>query len=494
MNDTVRKAERIYQEGLALMEYKYYANALSCFEQAIDLTPNFAQAWFQIGHCRSELVQREIENTEEYLYTEDVFEGYQGTIEAYQKAIELQPDYADARNSLAELFYDFGERQSEGAEWPSHYMQAIEWYEQAAEVSGDWGTAYHQIGQEYRYLIESCEDDEIRDSIDFDGTLGIAEKYIKTYQQLIQIQPDDARAYYELGEAYTIWIYPFITMEENYGDETSDEIEAMKQDKHPQIQGVLKKAIKVYRTAVRIKSDYGEAYYQLAKACHRVARFEEAIQAFKQAIVLDVKDYFSTPHRNLAEAYHGLGKQNFVDGNYIQAIECYHSAMMADSSYDGVHYDLAVANDEARRYELALLWYERSAPSYTKIVKPNYEPTMRWYRDIRCSYHYLNLYYRTGKVCHRLGRYQNAVEAYEKAIDLQIAIVDAYNEACFEVETKAFNIEKENERQYFLQYRMPEPPEYPEWWDHVFGNKELACCHQPLPGPKNIETQTKILA
>ena len=89
--------------------------------------------------------------------------------------------------------------------------------------------------------MESCEDYEIRDSIDFDGTLGIAEECIKTYQQLIEIQPDDARAYYELGEAYTIWIYPFITMEENYGDETSDEVEAMKQDKHPQIQGVLKK-------------------------------------------------------------------------------------------------------------------------------------------------------------------------------------------------------------------------------------------------------------
>ena len=97
MNDTAQRAEQIYQDGLALMEYKYYANALSCFEQAIDLTPNFAQAWFQIGHCRSELVQREIENTEEYLYTEDVFEGYQGTIEAYQKAIELQPDFTDAR-------------------------------------------------------------------------------------------------------------------------------------------------------------------------------------------------------------------------------------------------------------------------------------------------------------------------------------------------------------------------------------------------------------
>ena len=362
MNHTAQRAEQIYQDGLILMEHKFYANALSYFEQAIDLNPNFAQAWFQIGYCRSELTQRQIQNTDEFLCTDEMIERYQSAVEAYQKAIELQSDYTDARNSLAELFDYFGEIRAEDVEWPSHYIEAIEWYKKAAEINDDWAGAYHQIGQEYRHLMESCEDYEIRDQINFDGTLGIAAARIETYQKLIEIQPDDARAYCELGNAYTIWIYPFITMAEDYGDETRDEIKAMKQGKHPQIQGVLKKAIEAYRTAIRIKSDYKEAYYKLAEACQRIGQFEEAIQAFKQVIVLGGKDNFSAPHWNLAEAYHGLGKQNFADGHYIQAIECYHSAMMADSSYDAVYYDLAVANDEAGRYELAILWYENSAP------------------------------------------------------------------------------------------------------------------------------------
>ena len=328
--------------------------------------------------------------------------------------------------------------------------------------------------------MEDCSDYEIGDQINLVGTIGIAEEYIETYQQFIQAHPNDAEAYYELGEAYKRWIDPFITIEENYGNETSYEIEAMKQDKHPQIQGVLKKAIEAYRTAVRIKPDYTTAYYKLAEACQRLGQFEEAIQAFKQAIVLNAKNYSSTPHRNLAEAYHGLGKQNFADGNYTQAIECYHSAIMADSSYDAVYYDLAIANGEAGRYELAILWYGHLAPSHIKIVKPSYDSAIRWYRDIKCSYHYLDLFYRMGKACHRIGRYQEAVEAYHKAIDLQIAIVDAYNEACFETETQAVDIKEENKRQHFLQFYMPEPPEYPEWWADVFQNKELACCHRPL--------------
>ena len=463
MNNTAQRTEQIYRDGLVLIEYKYYANALSCFEQAIDLNPDFAQAWFQVGRCRSELVRREIENTEEYLYTDEVSERYQGVIETYQKAIELQPDYADARSSLAELFFDLGQRQSEELEYPSGYMRAIEWYKQAAEIRDDWVTAYHEIGEVYSLLMENWNDYEIRDQINFDGTLGIAEECIETFQQLIQIHPYSAEAYYELGKAHTRWIAPFIMMAENYGNETSDEIETMKQDKHPQIQGVLKNSIEAYRTAVKIKPNYGEAYNELGEACQRVGQFEEAIQAFKQAIVLgniaridkargrlertDIEtvrwDFYDvtkeTVHRNLAEAYHGLGKQHFADGNYIQAIECYHSAMMADSSDDAVYYDLAVANDEAGHYELAILWYRR----------------------VRYTYDYPDFHYRLGKTWHRIGRYQDAVEAYQKAIDRQTRVME------------------EHDRQVSLFY-TPEPVEYPGWWDDVFQNKEDACCHRPL--------------
>ena len=448
------------------MEYKYYANALSCFEQIVDLNPHFAQAWFQIGHCRSELVQWQIESTDEYVYADEMSERYQGAIEAYQKAIELQPDYADARDSLAELFFDLGQRQSEELECPSRYIQAIEWYKQAVEIRGDWVTAYHEIGKIYTLLMENCEDYEIRDQINFDGTLGIAEECIEIFQQLIQIQPDSAEAYYELGKAYTRWIAPFIMMAENYGNETRDEIEAMKLDKHPEIQSVLKNAIEAYRTAIRIKPNYGETYNELGEACQRIGQFEEAIQAFQQAIVLgniaridkargrlertDIEtvrwDFYDvtkeTVHRNLAEAYHDLGKQNFADGNYMQAIQCYHSAIIADSHYD-VYYDLAIANDETGHYELAILWYRR----------------------VRYTDDYPDFHYRLGKAWHKIERYQDAVEAYQKAIDRQTTVMEAYD------------------RQAFL-FDIPELPEYPEWWADVFPNKEAACCHRPLSDTK----------
>ena len=64
-------------------------------------------------------------------------------------------------------------------------------------------------------------------------TVDIVEAQIETYQKLTEIQPDDAKAHYELGEAYRDSINPLIAFTEDYGNETSDEIEAMKQSKHP---------------------------------------------------------------------------------------------------------------------------------------------------------------------------------------------------------------------------------------------------------------------
>ena len=100
-------AQQLYEEGLVLMKHKHYADALSCFEQVVELDAVHAEAWFRIGCCRSGLTRIQIENTEESLYVDEEFELYEGAIEAYQKAIELQPDHANARTSLGNAVLRF---------------------------------------------------------------------------------------------------------------------------------------------------------------------------------------------------------------------------------------------------------------------------------------------------------------------------------------------------------------------------------------------------
>ncbi len=286
----------------------------------------------------------------------------------------------------------------------------------------------------------------------FTGIVGIADARIETYKKLTEIQPNDAKAFYELGNAHRSWIYPFITICEEFGNETRDEIKEMKQGIDPEIRDILDEAIKAYLKTVEINPEYTDAYNELAKVYHWRGNYREAIQAFKQAFVLvkltnrengTMTSYDSVAgaaSHNLARAYHNLGKQNCVKGNYAEAIECYLDAILTCSWYHEVYYDLAVSNDEAGNYESAIPWYER----------------------VKYSYEYPDLRYRLAKAYHRLGRYQDAVEAYQKAIDRQIEIEDEYF----------------RKSSYSLNYA--EPLEYPEWWTEVNQNLESASRNEPL--------------
>ena len=459
--DTPETAQQLCEEGLVLMKHKHYADALSCFEQVVELDAVHAEAWYRVGCCRSEIAKLEIEDSDETVCVGEESELYEAAIQAYQKTIELRPDYAKARTSLGTLFYDLGVKGFEyGLCDVVDYNQVIEWLKQATEVCPDLIEAYYQLGLTYTCLMEDCgngtiyeiDDVGIRDIMCLDGIVGIADARIETYQKLTEIQPNDAKAFYELGNAHRSWIYPFITICEEFGNETRDEIEEMKQGKDPEIRDILDKAIKAYRKAVKIKPEYTDAYNELAKVYHWRGNYGEAIQAFKQAFVLvkftnretgTMTSYDSgagAASHNLARAYHNLGKQNCVEGNYAEAIECCHDAILACSWYHEVYYDLSVSNDETGNYESAILWYER----------------------VKYSYEYPDLRYRLAKAYHRLGRYGDAVEAYQKAIDRQRAIEEEYNQK--------------------LDYERydSEPPEKPEWWAEVYQNLESASRHEPL--------------
>lgn len=468
-----QKAQQLYEEGLVLKKHKHYADALSCLEQVVEFDANHAEAWFRIGCCRSELLKQKIENSEEVLGVHEESEIYESAIQAYLKAIELRPVLADARESLAELFYEYGGRQAENApeeeEGVFNYKRAIDWCKQASEICPQMLEAcYQQIAWICTCWMddaihETQEDDiiipsEICVSIDEAG-----DALITARQKLTQIRPNDFNAYYELGNAHRRWVDVDIRtseyLNEHLGHLDRDEIEAMKQGKTPYIREHFEKAIEAYRTSVKIKPDYADAYTALAESCQWIGRLEEAIQAFKQAIVHGSKE-----HSNLARTYHKLGKKNFDDEKCTEAIECYHNAIVTDRKYNEVYYDLALANDEAGNYELAILWYQRVRSAHANLRHDvgHYESVITENARIEDSYEYPDLHYRLGKAYHRISNYQDAVKAYGTAINRQIAIEEEYN--------RKSNFERCDS----------DSPTRPEWWTEVYQNHESASRNEPL--------------
>jgi len=59
-----------------------YKKAIGCFEKAIQINPNYAAAYNNLGNALKELGE------------------YQKAISCYEKAIEINPNHADAHNNL----------------------------------------------------------------------------------------------------------------------------------------------------------------------------------------------------------------------------------------------------------------------------------------------------------------------------------------------------------------------------------------------------------
>ena len=101
-----------------------YEKAFKDYEKAIELNPNFAVAYNNRGLTYAKLNQHEI------------------AIEDYNKAIELNPDYAEAYNNRGNAYAKLN--QSEGA--IEDYNKAIKLNPNLADAYGNRGRTYKEIG------------------------------------------------------------------------------------------------------------------------------------------------------------------------------------------------------------------------------------------------------------------------------------------------------------------------------------------------------------
>lgn len=123
---------------------------------------------------------RESEQTAEYWFylAQDYFNAgkYKDTIEALKKVIRLDPQFA----KRAETHQIIGSAYLLLEE----YQAAADAFEQAIKINPDYANAHYNLGLAYKSLRKY-------------------QKAIDAYKQVIRINPDDAEAYCSLGCAYT---------------------------------------------------------------------------------------------------------------------------------------------------------------------------------------------------------------------------------------------------------------------------------------------------
>ena len=116
-------AASLYRSGLDSMWLGNYDGALGYFENAVNKDPNRADAWIQVGFCKTKQGK-----------TDDA-------IRAYQQALQLRPNSAEVYNKLGDAHFYAG-----------RFSEAIESYKQAARLQPKAAEAYYNLALTYREI------------------------------------------------------------------------------------------------------------------------------------------------------------------------------------------------------------------------------------------------------------------------------------------------------------------------------------------------------
>lgn len=183
-------AEDNYKMGNALLSENYYDEAILAYEKAIELSPEYAEAWNGKGIALKRLKEYEL------------------AIQAHEKAISLDPLYSRAWNnkgiSLRKL---------------NKFEEAIIAYEKAIELRPEYVEAWHNKGVSLRILgrneeaITACEKAiELNPSfvpawLNKGNSLKKLKRYeeaISACEKAIELNPNKASAWYNKACYYSL--------------------------------------------------------------------------------------------------------------------------------------------------------------------------------------------------------------------------------------------------------------------------------------------------
>ena len=122
-DSAVAMAASFYRTGLDSMWLGNYDGALAYFENAVDKDPKRAEAWIQVGFCKTKQGK-----------TADA-------IRAYRQALQLRPDSAEVYNRLGDAHFYAG-----------RFSDAIDSYKQAARLQPKSAEAYYNLALTYREI------------------------------------------------------------------------------------------------------------------------------------------------------------------------------------------------------------------------------------------------------------------------------------------------------------------------------------------------------
>ena len=296
--------------------------AIKCFEEAVKLKPNFADANYNLGLTLQDLNQLD------------------AAIESYQATLDLQKSYFKAHNNLGIIYKELGQM----GDAVKSYKKAIDLQPNFAEAHNNLGTTLQEMGQldeaancYERALVIQPDYIEVHNNLGNTlNLLGQTDEALNSYKQALSINPDYADAHNNLG---------IIHHEMGQLDEAikcyekTIAINPENAEAHNNLGVTLNKltqfheAINCYEQALAINPNYDESYFNLGTTLYELGRNDEALNSYKQTLIIN-PDY--------ADAYNNIGNILQELGQFDEAFSNYVYALAIDPDNAEFHRNLAL--------------------------------------------------------------------------------------------------------------------------------------------------------
>ncbi|MEH2174668.1 tetratricopeptide repeat protein, partial [Nostoc sp.] len=150
------------------------------------------------------------------------------------------------------------------------------------------------------------------------------------YQKAIQLNPNDAYAYNNLGNA-------------------------LKEQKK------LDAAVAAFQKAIQLNPNYANAYYNLGNALKEQKKLDAAVAAFQKAIQLNPND---------ADAYYNLGNALKEQKKLDAAVAVFQKAIQLNPNYTDAYTNLGIALSDQNKLDAAVAAFQKAIqlnPSYASV-------------------------------------------------------------------------------------------------------------------------------
>ncbi|MDR2662085.1 MAG: tetratricopeptide repeat protein [Treponema sp.] len=303
-------------------------------------------------------------------------ENYAAAMEAFDAAIALNPQYAEAYNGKGTIYLAAGDPE-----------QAIAEFSRAIAINGAYAEAYKNRADAYK-RTESYD------------------KALEDYTRLTVLDPRDAEAWFFRGTIHALWNDP-------------------------------DKALADYTEAIRLNPDYAEAYYNRGYIYGEQGDLDRIIADWAE--VLRIRPEDSRIREGLAVAYYNRGFAYAGKGDMDAAIADWTEAIRLNPEYAEFYYNRGVAYGDKGDLDAAIADYTaaiRLNPDYAAYynrgnayrAKGDLDTAIADYTAaIRLNPNLAIAYSNRGVTYADKGDLDRAIADYTAALKLNPELAEAYN-------------------------------------------------------------------